>query len=222
LNDKCLSRSRAAFSAATLGCMAAVGNTAAAATESDDEQAPLTFEVTPYVGYRLGGTLKVDTDTHVDVRDHVSFALALDLSTDQQSTQYELFYSRQSTIVGSPSSGTSDTIIEYLHIGGTVVMDDSSRFQPYIIGTVGATRFTPDSPPGHDRTYFSASFGGGFRIPSGHHFSLRLEARGFATVLNSNTAVFCRSDQSAGVCRIHASGSSFLQGELLAGVAYAF
>ncbi|MDB6107489.1 MAG: hypothetical protein JWO52_7488 [Gammaproteobacteria bacterium] len=86
----------------------------------------------------------------------------------------------------------------------------------------GATRFTPDSRFGHDSTYFSASFGGGFRIPVNPHFFLRLEARGFATILNSTTAVFCRSDQSGGVCRIHGSGSSFLQGDLLAGVAYTF
>jgi len=186
----------------------------------DEPAAPLKSSVTPFAGYRLGGNLS-DTNTRVHPRDHVSYGVALDVATDEQ-TRYELFYSRQSTSLSARAPAPSDTVIEYLHLGGTAIMSDSQRFQPYIIGSVGATRFSPDSPIGRDRIYFSLSLGGGLRIPFSTHLALRLEARGFATLFNSNNTVFCRSDQAGGVCLIHGSGSTFFQGEALAGLAYAF
>jgi outer membrane protein with beta-barrel domain len=210
-----------------LACAAELECVAAVATEGDvpeqSTQQPLTFEVTPYLGYRVGGTFKlIDTGTQADVNSHVSYALALDLSTNE-ATQYELFYSRQSTTISGQSLAPSDMTIEYLHVGGTLLLENSQQhFLPYLIGSAGVTRFSPDSPLGRNSTYFSASLGAGLRIPFNPHFSLRLEARGFATILNANGSIFCRSDQSGGVCRIHERGSSFIQGDLLAGVAYTF
>jgi hypothetical protein len=209
-----------------LACAAELECVAVAASERDvpdqSTQQPLTFEVTPYLGYRFGGSFKlIDTGTQADVGSHVSYALALDLSTNE-ATQYELFYSRQSTTISGQSLAQSDMTVEYLHVGGTLLLENSQHFLPYLIGSAGATRFSPASPLGRNSTDFSASLGAGLRIPFNPHFSLRLEARGFATILNSNGAIFCRSDQSGGVCRIHERGSSFLQGDLLAGVAYTF
>jgi opacity protein-like surface antigen len=225
LNHKRRSRAWPALSAAILGCAAELGCVAVAASEREPEQStlqPLTFEVTPYLGYRFGGSFKlIDTGAQADVNSHVSYALALDLSANE-ATQYELFYSRQSTTISGPSLTPSDMTIEYLHVGGTVLLENSQHFLPYLIGGAGVTRFSPNSPLGHDSTYFSASLGAGLRIPFNPHFSLRLEARGFATILNSNGSIFCRSDQTGGVCRIHERGSSFIQGDLLAGVAYTF
>jgi hypothetical protein len=40
--------------------------------------------------------------------------------------------------------------------------------------------------------------------------------------VNDNTAVFCKSDQSGLLCRIHGNGQTFVQGEFLAGAAFAF
>ena len=69
-----------------LACAAELQCAAVAASERDapeqGTQQPLTFEVTPYLGYRFGGSFKlIDTDTQADVGSHVSYALALDLST---------------------------------------------------------------------------------------------------------------------------------------------
>ncbi len=212
-----------ALAAGVLGCVTAATSPAAQAEpDTQSAGAPLRFEVTPYAGYRFGGAFKlIDSDTHADVADHASLALALDVSADD-STQYELFYSRQSTSIGAQTLPASDMIIEYVHIGGTVLLDAAPRLQPYLIGSVGATRFDPNAAIARHRTYFSASIGGGLRVPFSRHFSLRLEVRGFATLLNANTAVFCRSDESGGLCRIHGQGSSFVQADLLVGAAYAF
>ncbi len=211
------------FAAAALGCVAA-GTATAADGDSDTRGAlaPLTFEVTPYAGYRFGGSFQlIDSGTHVDVADHASFALALDLSSDA-TTQYELFYSRQSTSISAQGLPASDMVVEYVHVGGTLLLDTSERLQPYLIGSVGATRFNPSAAVGSHRAFFSASIGGGLRVPLNRHLSLRLEARAFATLLNANTAVFCRSDESGALCAIHGRGSSFVQADLLAGAAYSF
>jgi hypothetical protein len=176
----------------------------------------------PFVGYRFGGKLTLaDTNTRLDALNHVSYGVAIDLATDTQ-TQYELFYSRESTRLSAPSPTPSNTAIEYLHLGGTVNIGETPRFQPYFVATLGATRFSPDAPVGNDRIYFSGSLGGGLRVPLNGHLALRLEARGFATFFSSQTAVFCRSDQAGGVCRIHGSGSTFFQGDALAGLTYTF
>lgn len=217
------SKRRAGLSAAALGLVTTLGVLTATAAESDDEaRAPLNYSITPFAGYRFGGRLAlVDTNTRLDVLNHVSYGVAVDLAADTQ-TQYELFYSRQSTRLGAPSPTPSNTVIEYLHVGGTVNIGESPRFQPYFVATLGGTRFSPDSPVGNDRIYFSGSLGGGLRVPLNDHLALRLEARGFATFFSSHTAVFCRSDQAGGVCLIHGSGSTFLQGDALAGLTYTF
>jgi len=179
--------------------------------------------VSPFVGYRFGGTFTLaGTDTHVDVNSLAAYALALDLSMDRQASQFELFYSRQSTSLGAQAPAPADVVIEYLHVGGTANFLDSSssRLQPYLIGTLGVTRFDPSL--GDHKTDFSASLGVGLRSELMRHLAVRLEARGFATVLSSSTAVFCRSDQTGGLCQIQGRGSTFLQADILAGVSYSF
>lgn len=217
------SRSRAGLAAAALGLVTTLATLTALATEPDEgTPAPLHYSITPFAGYRFGGRLTLgDTNTRLDVLNHLSYGVALDLAADSES-QYELFYSRQSTSLSTPSPTPSNTVIEYLHVGGTVDIGESPRLQPYFVGTLGATRFSPASPVGNDRIYFSGSLGGGLRVPLNRHLALRLEARGFATFFSSHTAVFCRSDQAGGVCLIHSSGSTFFQGDALAGLTYTF
>lgn len=204
--------------------IAAMSCVPAGACQADDEQptVPLTFSVSPFVGYRFGGTFELaGTQTHVDADNHSSYALALDVSTDRQASQYELFYGRESTSLGAQSPVPSDLLVEYLHIGGTTeFLDSGSQLRPYLIGSVGATRFDPAL--GNHQTDFSASIGVGMRAALTEHLAARLEARGFFTVLSSSSAVFCSSNQSGGLCAIQARGTTFIQADLLAGLSYSF
>jgi hypothetical protein len=59
-------------------------------------------------------------------------------------------------------------------------------------------------------------------MPVSEHVSLRLEARGYLTLMDSDTAIFCRSDNGSGFCRIVAHGSTIFQAEALAGFAVGF
>jgi opacity protein-like surface antigen len=180
------------------------------------------FEVSPFIGYRVGGSFKlIGTGQHVELDDHGSFALALDARAEE-STQYELFYGRQSTVLRGAALAPVSIEVEYLHIGGTVALDEAQRVRPYLAGGLGITRFSPDPALGHEDTRFSVSLALGLRVPLSPHFSLRLEGRGLLTPLNTDSALFCRSDQSGALCQVRVRGSSFFQFDFLAGAAYAF
>ena len=82
------------------------------------------FEVAPFIGYQLGGNFRdIDTGQHYSLDDHAVFALALDAPADL-SSQYELFYSRQPTVLKGYGFAPIDVVVEYLHIGGTIPLDE--------------------------------------------------------------------------------------------------
>jgi len=183
---------------------------------------PLQFEVTPFIGYRVGGNFQlIDNGQTVHVADHGSLALAFDVSGADW-TQYELFYDRQSTALTGDSLVPAGVKVEYLHIGGLVALDENLRLRPYLAGGLGVTRLTPASALASDATRFSASLALGLRVPVSQHFSLRFEGRGFLTPINTDSAVFCRSDESGALCEVRARGSLLFQFGVLAGAAYTF
>jgi opacity protein-like surface antigen len=183
---------------------------------------PLQFAVSPFVGYRVGGDFRLnDTGQAVSLNDHGSFAIAVDARAEE-GTEYELFYSRQSTELRSNGVPLAGTTVEYLHVGGTVAFADEERIKPYFGGGLGATRLSPGLAPGSDDTRFSLSLSLGMRVPLTRNFLLRFETRGYFTPLSHDTAVFCRSDQGGALCQIRARGSSLFQGDFLAGATYAF
>jgi hypothetical protein len=182
-----------------------------------------TFEISPFVGYRVGGNF-TDTTTNesVTLDAHTSFALALD-ALAYEGGQYEFFYSRQATSMSGHTLAPTGLKVEYLHIGGTVAFDESQpRVQPYLAGGLGATILVPDAPGSRQDTAFSMSLALGLRIPLSRHFLLRLEGRGYLSLLNADTAIFCHSDQNGALCQIRAQGSAFFQFDFLAGASYVF
>jgi opacity protein-like surface antigen len=189
-----------------------------------DRPAPQTrFEITPFVGYRLGGDFDLMSSRQsADLDDHGSFALALAVRRDE-SSQYELLYTREETTFESSSPlGPLDVNVEYLHVGGTLEAEVDGDFPlvPYIVGGLGVTRFELQSVG--DDSRFSLSLGGGFRVPVSPRFSLRFEARGYLTFVDTKSSIFCASGSFGGVCSIRAKGSTFTQFDLLAGAAFAF
>jgi hypothetical protein len=200
---------------------------APAAADADADAAAGTstpsFEISPFAGYRVGGSFQ-DADTHqsVSLDAHASFALALDARADEGS-QYEFFYSRQPTVLAGSGFAAVTTTVQYLHIGGTVTLDESQpRLQPYLAGGLGVTLLMPDSPGAHEDTSFSASLALGLRVPLSRHFLLRFEGRGYLTVLTSDAAIFCGSNQNGALCHIQAQGSTFFQFDFLAGASFVF
>ncbi len=227
-----VSKMKRLLPAMTLICLGTVGAGVAHAQggmHRDEEEPSIDYswEVTPFIGYRGGGNFDLvgsPNASDVDLDDHGSFGLAVNLFLGGDKTEsYELYYSRQQTNVAKSSPlAPFDLNVEYLHLGGTLNLNDELPVRPYIVGSLGVTRFSPQTGNGGDDSRFSLSLGAGVKLPVSKHFSVRLEGRGFLTLVNSDSAFLCTSDTSGGACAIRVKGESFIQYELLAGAAFAF
>lgn len=194
----------------------------AAATTAAADELPL-VQVALHGGYRGGGGLEdAATGAERDLEDGGSLALALELRfRPGDDRYYQLWYSRQGSSVHD-GTAERDVDVEYLHLGGTVPIGDQSRVRPYFAAGLGATRFAASGAGAGDRTRFSGSLAIGLALPLGKSAALRLEARGYLTAMDTDTAIFCRSDDGSAFCRIRASGSTLFQAEALAGIALRF
>lgn len=180
-------------------------------------------QVAVQAGYRAGGSLEDSVSgAERDLDEDGSVALALEWRYGRTDDRFlQLWYSRQESRVDD-GSGARGVDVEYLHVGGTVPIGEGDRIHSYLAAGIGATRFSPAGADAHDRTRFSGSLSFGLAVPLAERIDLRLEARGYLTVVDSDTAIFCRVDNGSGFCRIVASGSTIFQGELLAGFAVRF
>ena len=176
------------------------------------------FEVTPFVGWRISDSLEaVNTGATIDVDDTKSFGVILSLKQNPN-TNYDFLFSRQNTQLQSQSvPGQTEALrFDYYHIGGTVFYD-YDKLRPFVSGGLGATHIAPANDAFSSETQFSLSIGGGLKIPFSQNVGLRLEARGYGTVVSGSGAILC-----SGGCVAQFSGNLYLQLEANAGLSIAF
>ena len=175
-------------------------------------------ELTLLYGGQDGGQLE-----HIDSGSRLSFApapvrgliIGSPLNADQG---LELLYSRQQTRlqqgeVAVPAGDLIDLDIHYLHLGGTVLSEPYHGAQAFLSGGLGFSHFNP-SPAGADtENRASLSLGVGGRWMPTQRVGLRLEARGFGSLFNSNMTLFC-----SGGCQFSISGDMLYQYALFAGL----
>jgi Outer membrane protein beta-barrel domain len=184
------------------------------------------FEITPFAGGRMGGGFDATDDagvtTEADLESGASFGVDLGLYRDSSSF-YELLYDHQQTAFDSSDAALEgvDVNVDYLHVGGTVLFPDEYWFVPYVSLTIGAAMFSPDGPYDSE-TKFSASLGGGVRLPISDSVAVTLGLRGYLTFVSSDTDLFCASGPEGGACLVHSTGSTLFQGEGLLGVTVRF
>lgn len=177
-------------------------------------------ELTPFAGFRFGGGFEDNVaGVDLDVREGAGFGLIFDIQADAEA-QYELFYGFQGTRLETEGlfGGTPlfDLDIHYLHIGGTYVLP-GEKVRPFVAGGLGLTFFVPQGAGPGSETRFSVSLGGGAKVPFSKRVGLRLEARGFLTILPESTEIFCVSAGGA-ACDVRVQGDVFGQVQLLAGI----
>jgi hypothetical protein len=177
--------------------------------------------VTVYAGYRGGGRF-TDADTEQSLRLDTSGAvsLALDLPYDA-SRQYQVFVSHQRSHLSldrtSVAGGNRLAMdITYLHIGGSNFYDGEVGRGPYFVGGLGATLFNPAAGYSSE-LYPSINVGFGYQWLLGDAYALRVEARGYATLVNSSGGVFC-----SGGCVVSIKGDTVGQGEVMLGLSRRF
>lgn len=176
------------------------------------------FEMTPFAVARAGGGIDVEDvageKDSVDFGSGAGFGIGLGLYRDSASF-YELLYSSQSAEVDSknPALDGVDLSIDYLQFGGTLLFPREDDFYvPYLSLTIGATFLRPDGDFDSE-TKFSGSIGGGFRFPLNENVAVNLGLRGYLTLIDSDTDLFCVSDSSDAGCLVRSSGSTFFQAE---------
>lgn len=181
--------------------------------------------LTLYGGYRGGGSFTDSTTGQsIDVANSGSISASVDLPIDGN-RQFQLFVGHQAsnfavrTLPAAPASTLDGraVAVTYLHLGGTNFFDGPIGRGPYVVGGVGATLFSPGVSGYSSEWRPSLSVGVGYQWMLGERVALRVEARGYVTLVDSQGSLFC-----SGGCVVSIRGDTFTQGEALMGLSVGF
>ncbi|MDJ0813644.1 MAG: outer membrane beta-barrel protein [Woeseiaceae bacterium] len=191
------------------------------------QQDQSSFELTPIVGYRFGGTLEIeDSPESFDIDDSATFGVILNFP-HRADTRWEVLYSRQSTEADFSDPASVNELIDIdthvLQIGGTYQFEsETPRVQPYLAATIGGTYVEASANGSESDAFWSGSLGLGMLVAPTARVGLRLEARGYFTFTNSSTDLLCVSGPEGAGCAIRATGDIVSQFEAFAGVVVRF
>ena len=104
-----------------------------------------------------------------------------------------------------------------LFFGGINFFDGPIGQGPYVVGGLGATLFQPGSSGTRDELRPSLNLGIGYQRTLGEHLALRVEARGYVTLVKSSGGLFC-----SGGCLLKIKADAVTQGEVQLGLSYRF
>src|SRR5215470_11457810 len=107
------------------------------------------FELTPYLGYRIGGEFhQQDGSATYKLDEGNSAGLIFNIVARDVNTQWQLLYGQQRTNLATQTvlapSGRLGLDVEYFQFGGTYLFDDyGDDARPFIALTAGVTHFGP-------------------------------------------------------------------------------
>lgn len=189
------------------------------------QQTPARFELTPFGGYRFGGTFEIEESSEsFKFEDSASYGLILNFA-HRANTRFEILYSRQSTEAkftgATPNDPLIDVDLQALQLGGTYQFE-GDKVIPYLAATLGATHAKVSSSGSESDTFWSGSIGLGVLISPHSRVGLRLEARAYGIFTNSSTDLLCETGPAGGTCAIRMAGDLLSQIETFAGVVFRF
>jgi opacity protein-like surface antigen len=176
------------------------------------------LEFVPFVGYRFGGSFDEEiSGRSLDLEDERNWGFAISKPASSK-TRYELLYSHQETRLSDRTDPADafDLDIHYLHLGGTVDVS-YEHFVPYFSGGIGLTHMSPGRSGFTDETRLSLSLGGGLRWYPTDRLGIRLEMRGYGTLMDTSGSLFCD-----GGCQLELSSDLFPQFETNLGLIFRF
>jgi hypothetical protein len=183
--------------------------------------------VTVYGAYRDGGSF-VDATSNQTLRLDSSSAWAISYDEGLDAgRQLQFYVSYQKTRLGLDQavlvSSLSHTVpaplpmkVIYFHLGGTNFFGGPIGRGPYVVGGLGATLFQPGSSYG-DEVRPSLNLGIGYQATLGENVAVRVETRGYFTLVNSSGGLFC-----SGGCVFKIKADAVTQGEVQLGLSYRF
>jgi hypothetical protein len=202
----------------------------AAGSNAAQQQPARDSAFTVYAAYRDGGSFEdIASGSKLPIEASGAFALSLDLRLDPRAgTQLQIYLSRQSSDVdtrqatpppppATPLPAKVPIAVTYAHIGGVAWLDRKIGQGVYLAGGIGATLFEPDFNGLANELRPSISLALGYQLPLGERAALRFEARGYATLVNSDSALFC-----SGGCIVSIKGDTVTQGEVQLGLSFRY
>lgn len=204
-------------------CLVCLLATFPAAGQAPDRASEHRFEVTPFAGYRMGGTFSDETtDAELELNNAGSFGLILNMR-EADNTEWELLYSHQDTDIdiGGAAGGSVNMNVDYLQIGGTY-LGEGRHARPYLAATIGLAHLDPAAAELPSDTFFAFSIGTGFKLRPHERLGLRLEGRLFGTVIDSDSKIFCVSGSSGSGCLINTKADVLWQVEISVGAIVRF
>ncbi len=189
------------------------------------QQDSASFELTPLLGYRFGGTFEIEeSPDSYDFEDSSSYGVIVNFP-HRANTQWEVYYSRQSTDAEFSDPAASNRLVDIdshiLQIGGTYQFE-ADKVLPYLAATIGGTHIEASANGSESDTFWSGSIGLGILVAPSARVGLRLEARGHVTFTNSSTDLLCVVSPDLNACAIEVTGDVLTQFEAFAGVVVRF
>jgi len=156
------------------------------------------IEVTPFFGYRGGGEINSDTLNpygDVEIDDSASYGLIIGFPISPWALiELEADFQNSDLVQKGgdflPGSKIGEIDVNYYHVG-FVFQSPGPRIQGFGVFTLGASLIDPNLEGLTSETKFSTSFGGGIKLNFNQNLGLRLEGRGFYTLLDSNNDYNC-------------------------------
>lgn len=153
-------------------------------------------ELTPFGGYRYGGTLWADRTGlfpfDADVAGNGNIGINLGIPIGRTPMKVELMVNRQRTHLSGghglfePEVRLADFDVTYYHAGLQVPFGNPSSVSPFVVVSAGVANLRPDLRGVTAENRFSASGGIGLKVPLNRNVGLRLEARGYYTSLGAD------------------------------------
>lgn len=189
---------------------------------------PGDFELTVFGAYRMGGQMDGDADSaEVELDDSSSFGALLNWPA-RDNTEWEVLLSTQSTEARLVDAATElDRRVDFdsitAQLGGTYRFG-GDNVVPYLAMTVGGTHVETRGAVSESDTFFSGSIGLGIKISPTSRVGLRLEARAYGILVDSDSEIFCLSAPDAEIagCAVALNGDIAGQIETFAGVTVRF
>jgi len=189
----------------------------------DDAPRRGAFELTPFIGYRWGGTIFADQTflfgEDVNVAPSANLGANFALPLGDSGMKLELMANRQSSELETesglfePDDRIADIDVTYLHAGLQIPFAQSRNARPYFIVSGGLANLDPQVNGVSSENRFSASAGVGVKVPMSEMLSIRLEGRGYYTALEA--------DDECTICD-YFYNEDFYQGEVNLGLTFSF
>ena len=182
------------------------------------------FELTPFGGFRYGGTLWADRSSlfgfDTDVASNPNYGLNFGIPIGDTPMKLELMVNQQNTHLSpggglfEPDLNVADIDITYYHAGLQIPLGDPRSVNPFLLLSAGVANLRPDLREVSSENRFSGSAGVGVKIPLNRNVGFRIEARGYFTSLG---------DEDDGGCfRCDDWGEDLYQGETNFGLVISF